>query len=903
MRRLPKFQVDLSARTPPRKSSKRSFRTSTGTSSCSSSSSSALLMMSGSGGGGGERRRSLPLPLPIVEMDTDTETKLAFGAKQEDDLLQTKLDLDPESNDHNQQPQPQPQRPALQNNRDEESNSTLQMSLENATKTSTSSFLQEEEKADGLGLFSSTTLTMTDGTCTGTGKVEQQSEVFNVDSTRSSTTPSTCTNYNVARHEKDDSSSSSRDEISESCTTQESLSISSHCHTGTPLPHNMGIVKSPFKQAIDLSCEGEEEETTPSKSIMEQNNNKKSFLEPIDITIPTSLLFGTRTGTCTNDMDNDVNGFNPTSTRINDTKNRTTTTTRTTAMCVQVQEQSIMVEESNRFPTGLEFGVLDKTNLVGVDGPRPPDKKWEEGEAATQEMGPNPPLHKQQFEDSDDDDQGGNQDCASINSSGVVSSLTNGSTTSNISSTTTYSSPNPTSPTLEHLDFLVARTTLASPPPNFQRNGRTKHPIQKETIAGHIPLPISALNPIENQNVVLDNPSVAAMLKNTYKCKSNQEAFELAKTQASRFNKARHQMVDLLFEYLRRVARVSQEEISLLETYGDNDIDEQLYTKSSSETDCDKGITLPASAIGWLAIEMYPQSSVDIVFSNPDSTRNLREEDSLRKRIQVLKLLLPRHVRHLRISSKKWPIDPNESKGKKTGMSIKLEKRRMGRAHSSYKPTELEMQWAITFLAFYRNTQIQPRVDLRICPSISTLLADQVCPQWFSSLHITCKTLKKLQITNGCIFNMHEIFSLQGISSQAKGLDKGTTMGTLPLTSIPRTDFILSQFTSLTHLNLSRCGLGELSGMKGIILDRDSNHSESKRAPPLSTMKALKSLDLSHNQLVLPSTALAGLKELPNLMVLNLSFNKLIRYEKVLINLAKSCNGMRLSFLSCLGIF
>ena len=77
------------------------------------------------------------------------------------------------------------------------------------------------------------------------------------------------------------------------------------------------------------------------------------------------------------------------------------------------------------------------------------------------------------------------------------------------------------------------------------------------------------LNVLEDNNLTMnDNLSVATILNNVFQCKGNQETLELAEEQATCFGIARYQMVDLLFEYLRCVVLVNQEEISTLELNG-----------------------------------------------------------------------------------------------------------------------------------------------------------------------------------------------------------------------------------------------------------------------------------------------------------------------------------------------
>jgi len=129
-------------------------------------------------------------------------------------------------------------------------------------------------------------------------------------------------------------------------------------------------------------------------------------------------------------------------------------------------------------------------------------------------------------------------------------------------------------------------------------------------------------------------------------------------------------------------------------------------------------------------------------------------------------------------------------------------------------------------------------------------------------------------------------------------------------------------FPTLQHLTLSHCGIGELAGLKGgeSYLRRGRNDIQLKKQidntindtnptskispdidievkgnrlgkrrktpyPPLSLMKNLVTLDMSNNELVHSSTALAGLVALPKLSSINFSQNNLMSMKNAYLML------------------
>ncbi len=78
---------------------------------------------------------------------------------------------------------------------------------------------------------------------------------------------------------------------------------------------------------------------------------------------------------------------------------------------------------------------------------------------------------------------------------------------------------------------------------------------------------------------------------------------------------------------------------------------EYLSRLPSEEGSSDKplGLTLPASAIGWLSTQLYPRDDVLIDDDRPTDHACLWMGSSMRDRLASLKSLLPR-VAHLRVT-------------------------------------------------------------------------------------------------------------------------------------------------------------------------------------------------------------------------------------------------------------
>jgi hypothetical protein len=240
------------------------------------------------------------------------------------------------------------------------------------------------------------------------------------------------------------------------------------------------------------------------------------------------------------------------------------------------------------------------------------------------------------------------------------------------------------------------------------------------------------------------------------------------------------------------------------------------------------GITLPACAVGWLASQFFGENASHNDGDVNESLDMSVLSTSVRDRLSLLKFLLPR-LTHLRISAEKWPTTFSEKDREK-----------------------------IHNFSYYDDLVHRPCIDLRLFPNCKVLLLDQVAPEWIQNLSTLKGTLQVLRMERGCIFDLPSLFEIERHALLTDSSD--------PLAEHPEPlPHEAVYYSSLTHLKLSDCSLGESAGLCG---------TENK-CPPLSRMMHLQYLCLSHNTLSSERTILAGLVNKPFLSKLDLSFNSL----------------------------
>mmetsp|Transcript_16309 Transcript_16309/g.24464 ORF Transcript_16309/g.24464 Transcript_16309/m.24464 type:complete len:523 (-) Transcript_16309:507-2075(-) len=252
-----------------------------------------------------------------------------------------------------------------------------------------------------------------------------------------------------------------------------------------------------------------------------------------------------------------------------------------------------------------------------------------------------------------------------------------------------------------------------------------------------------------------------------------------------------------------------------------------------------KGLVLPACTIGWLASHLYSTYEDECYFAQFENQKKgsflispiLSHE--MKAKLHRLKEFLANKVTRLRVTGSPWP------------QAVPTGKKRQ-KMRSRDTGVHIDPEAVNAFLAYYRYLQNRPHIDMRLFPNVTCLELDGVVPEYVTNLHVISKPLKQMTVQRGCIVDVPSFLSCQPLSS-------------------------------LMHLSLSNCAINELAGFSG----KRTRRVYRKRKPPLASMEALVSLDVSHNGLIYQETALAGLSILPNLIKINFSHNKIESMSKV----------------------
>lgn len=323
-----------------------------------------------------------------------------------------------------------------------------------------------------------------------------------------------------------------------------------------------------------------------------------------------------------------------------------------------------------------------------------------------------------------------------------------------------------------------------------------------------------------------------------------------------------------------------------------------------------RGLTLPASAIGWLSSQLLD----DI-----DDTDIL--DDVPRQQLDCVHMLL-RRVTSLRISGEVWPPPhPSTIKGKSkknlddgkksltTNLLSKLaidtgsidDESSCGTGGPSSTVHDVISPPTLSKFQYYHHEKIQynPNVNMIFFPNVSKLVINGIPPNWISNLD-TCKKLDIFQLEKGCILDVNMLFFPGDVippidtslhedciprnlslidedmekkvtTDQHDGDDDKDNIKQQPVLSA--TPF---EYKSISKLKLSNCAISETAGLRGIKRRRRSNNVP--RIPPLARFPNLTSLNLSNNELFKSNTVFAGLSALPLLSSIDLSFNRLSRY-------------------------
>jgi hypothetical protein len=308
-----------------------------------------------------------------------------------------------------------------------------------------------------------------------------------------------------------------------------------------------------------------------------------------------------------------------------------------------------------------------------------------------------------------------------------------------------------------------------------------------------------------------------------------------------------------------------------------------------------RGLTLPASAIGWLSTQIYDTTTTYSGDCSRVSKQQLRCITKLFKR-----------VTSLRISGEEWPPPMAIPSSKKTvavaGSLVNTAKKSIttnllskfstdttvdddvdvddddascGTTTTTTTDNTSQQNGMSLFQRYYYELKTNPRVNMSFFTNATKVIIDGIPPNWVTELD-SLTNLEMFQYEKGCIVDINQLF----FPLNDEGLEK---INHIPESTKP------FEYMSLTKLRLSNCAMGETAGLRGRRKrNRSGEETTLPRIPPFSRFPNLVSLNISHNELHKMKTILAGLSSLPLLSSLDLSYNRLSRYVFIYIYICLS---------------
>jgi hypothetical protein len=329
---------------------------------------------------------------------------------------------------------------------------------------------------------------------------------------------------------------------------------------------------------------------------------------------------------------------------------------------------------------------------------------------------------------------------------------------------------------------------------------------------------------------------------------------------------------------------------------------------SSKQRIRQRGLTLPATAIGWISHQVARFESTDKPDSNIEALEDTEEDYFVPKhQLQCVQFLL-RRVVSVRISGEPWP--PQAATKKVAGGNIAnqggFSSRILSKFASSDQSTAGESveedscgtsiyddkeKYLSPFQRYYHELQSKPQINMELFPNATKVVIDGIPPNWVINLD-SLKNLDMFQMEKGCLLDINQLFFPSDIPNaclerQLSLIDEDDTKeghhnNTDTCENKDQQPFV---YSSLSKLRLSTCAIGEMSGLRGrsrrYARQYQNTSSRPKRIPPFSRFPNLVSLNLSHNEIFRTKSAFAGLSSLPMLSSINLSYNRLSRLDDV----------------------
>lgn len=327
---------------------------------------------------------------------------------------------------------------------------------------------------------------------------------------------------------------------------------------------------------------------------------------------------------------------------------------------------------------------------------------------------------------------------------------------------------------------------------------------------------------------------------------------------------------------------------------------------ASNQNRKQRGLTLPASGIGWISNQIVRFDSKDSSEPNVDAFENTEDGYFVPKhQLQCVQFLM-RRVVSVRISGEPWPPQAAATKKAATASANRVNQAGFSsRILSKFASDQStvgesvdeescgtsindEQEKNLTpFQRYYRELQSKPFINMEIVPNATRVVIDGIPPNWVMNLD-SLKNLEMFQMEKGCLLDANELFFPSDFAPQFSGRIEGDDAKESHH-SKTHTDETNEQqsfvYSSLSKLRLSNCAIGEMSGLRGrskrMVRQYQSTPHRPKRIPPLSRFPNLVSLNLSHNEIFRTKSAFAGLSSSPMLSSINLSYNRLSRLDDV----------------------
>lgn len=317
-----------------------------------------------------------------------------------------------------------------------------------------------------------------------------------------------------------------------------------------------------------------------------------------------------------------------------------------------------------------------------------------------------------------------------------------------------------------------------------------------------------------------------------------------------------------------------------------------------------RGLTLPASAIGWLSNQIFRFDSKDCSESNIDAFEDTEDGYFVPKhQLQCVQFLL-RRVVSVRISGEPWP--PQAAATKKAASANRVNQAGLSsRILSKFASDQSTVGESVDedscgtsfydeqeknlspFQRYYRELQSKPFINMEIVPNATKVVIDGIPPNWVMNLD-SLQNLEMFQMEKGCLLDANELFFPSDKSLQFSERIEGDDAKERHHSKTHTNEANVQQpfvYSSLSKLRLSNCAIGEMSGLRGrskkTLRQFQGTPHPLKRIPPLSRFPNLVSLNLSHNEIFRVKSAFAGLSSSPMLSSINLSYNRLSRLDDV----------------------